>query len=70
MKYLIKPTRNGWYVTARNCWKHWSIRGGWFIPLELMWCMEDQKYYSPSYIFIAVLGFGVELGKFEGGGKR
>ena len=68
MKYLIKPTRNGWYVTARNCWKHWSIRGGWFIPLELMWCMEDHKYQNPSYIFIAILGFGLELGKFEGGG--
>ena len=69
MKYLIKPTRNGWYVTVRNFWQHWSIRGGWFTPLDLLWCLEGHEFSNPCYVSIAILGFGIELGKFGRGGK-
>ena len=67
MKYLIKPTKNGWYIAVNNTWKDWSLRAGWFTLLELIWCGELYKHNNPRYFSINTLGFELEIGKFEGG---
>ena len=65
MRYLITPTKRGWYLTVKNGWKNWSIRSGWFTLFELLWCFEIWKYQNPRYFSIEILGFNLEIGKFE-----
>lgn len=65
MKYLIKPTKNGWYISINSTWDYWSIRSGWFTPLELMWCFDVWKHINPRYFLVNILGLALEVGKFE-----
>ena len=65
MKYLIKPTKKGWYISINNAWKFWSIRSGWFTPLDLLWCLDVWNNVNPRYVSIGILGFDLEIGKFE-----
>jgi len=65
MKYLIKPTQHGWYISINSTWNYWSVRSGWFTLLELLWCGEFWNYYTPRYFSITILGFELEVGKFK-----
>lgn len=64
MSYLIKPSKNGWYVAVKNYWQDWSIQSGWLTLFELLWCFEAWKF-NPRYVAINILGFELEIGKFE-----
>ena len=65
MKYLIKPTKNGWYVAVNNTWKNWSVKSGWFTPIDVLWCLEVWKFNNPRYVSVSILGLGLEIGKFK-----
>lgn len=65
-RYLIKPTKRGWYLAVKSNWGNWSIRSGWLTLFELLWCFEIWEYQNPRYISIDILGLGLEAGKFEG----
>jgi len=65
MRYLIKPTKRGWYLAAASHWEHWSIRSGWFTVFELLWCFKAREFQNPRYFSIEILGFSLEIGRFE-----
>jgi len=69
MKYLISPTKRGWYLSVINRWGNWHIKSGWFVPFDLTWCFESYKFNNPRYVSIEILGLGLEIGKFEKKGK-
>ena len=64
-RYLLKPTKTGWYLALKNCWRNWTIKSGWFTPIDLMWCLDVGEFQNPRYITICILGFEIEIGKFE-----
>ena len=65
MRYLIRPTKNGWYASIGNAWKNWSIKSGWFTPIDLLWHLGRYNLGNPRYVSISILGFNLEIGKFE-----